>query len=67
MIVSNVQCNLCGRQMDTGVGSKWREEFVGILIDDVGGRTLISSGDISELELHLCIECIEFIKCWKKV
>lgn len=67
MIVSNVQCNLCGRQMDTGVGSKWREEFVGIVVDKIDGRTLIFSGDMLEMELHLCMKCIESIKCWKKV
>lgn len=65
MIVSSVQCNLCSKQMDIYAGSNWREKFVGVMIDSEdkpSGITLISSGDISEMKLHLCLECIQSIR-----
>lgn len=69
MITSSVQCNLCSKKMDIVMGSNWREKFVGISIDKIDksqGITVISSGDISEMEVHLCLECIESIKLWKE-
>lgn len=44
--------------------SGWREKFVGMLISDTGYiRCVLSpSRDRSEVTVHICVECIAFIK-----